>query len=168
LLSAGAHENMRPFGYARSFDMAEGSDVQRWATAISTDSQTDRKIIFRYAEAFSPTFDRASQPIRVFIVWKYKSERGQPMAEELQRMNLLENALEPVLDQGHVATLALVSTGEDLREWTYYAKSEDEFMARLNFAFAGMSPFPVEIHIAHDPKWNTYEEFRAGVREVVN
>ena len=148
--------------------MEDGSDVQRWATAISTDKQTDRKIIFRYAEAFSPTFDRASQPIRIFIVWKYQSERGQPTAEELQRMYLLEDALEPVLDHDHFATLAMVSTGEDLREWTYYAKSEDEFMARLNFAFAGMTSFPVEIHIAHDPKWDAYQQFRAGVKEVVN
>lgn len=148
--------------------MAGDSDVKTWATAISTDSQTDRQIIFRYAETFSPTFDRASQPIRIIIVWKYRSERGQPMGEEYQRMNLLEDALEPILDQNDFATLALVSTGEDLREWTYYAKSEDEFMARLNFAFAGMSAFPIEIHIAHDPQWDTYERFKAGVREVVN
>jgi Family of unknown function (DUF695) len=148
--------------------MADGSHVQTWATATSTDSQTDRRIIFRYAEAFSPTFDRASQPIRIVIVWKYQSERGQPVAEELQRMYHLEDALEPVLDRDHFATLALVSTGEDVREWTYFAKSEDEFMARLNFAFAGMSAFPIEIHIAHDPKWDTYQQFKAGVREVVN
>jgi hypothetical protein len=148
--------------------MADGSDVRRWATAISTDLQTDRRIIFRYAEAFSQSFDRTSQPIRIFIVWKYQSDRGQPKPEELQWMDLLENALEPVLDQDRFATLALVSTGEDLREWTYYAKSEDGFMARLNFAFAGMSPFPIEIHVALDPHWETYERFRAGVREVVN
>src|ERR1700694_3863645 len=113
--------------------MADDSAVQRWATAISTELQTDRRIIYRYAEAFSPTFERASQPIRIIIVWRYQSDRGQPMAEEHQRMNLLEDILEPVLDQDHFATLALVTTGEDLREWTYYAKSEDEFMARLNF-----------------------------------
>jgi len=83
-------------------------------------------------------------------------------------MNLLEDALEPVLDQTRFATLALVSTGEDLREWTYYAKSEDEFMARLNFAFAGMPAFPIEIHTAHDPTWGLYEQFKAGVKEVVN
>lgn len=82
-------------------------------------------------------------------------------------MDLLEDTLKPVLDQDF-ATLALVSTGEDLREWIYYAKSEDEFMARLNFAFAGMPPFPVEIHIAHDPKWETYQQFKTGVQEVVN
>jgi hypothetical protein len=148
--------------------MAGDSDAQMWATAISTDERNNRRIIFRYAKAFSPTFDRASQPVRIIIAWKYQSERGQPIDEEHQRMNLLEDALEPVLDQDHFATLALVSTSEDLREWTYYAKSEEEFMARLNFALAGISAFPIEIHTAHDPKWGMYEQFRAGVREDVN
>ena len=76
-----------------------------------------------------------------------------------------EEVLGPVLDQGSFATLALVSTGEDLREWIYYAQSEGEFAARFDYAFAGRSAFPVEIHTAHDPQWRTYEEFRAGVRE---
>ena len=71
-------------------------------------------------------------------------------------MNLLEDTLEPVLDQGLFATLALVSTVENLREWTCYAISEDEFMARLNYAPAGMSAFPIEIHIAQDPSWKMY------------
>jgi hypothetical protein len=76
-----------------------------------------------------------------------------------------EDVLGPVLDQGGFATLALVSTGEDLREWIYYAQSEGGFVARFDYAFAGRSVFPIEIHTAHDPQWRTYEEFRAGVRE---
>jgi hypothetical protein len=96
--------------------MAVGSDVQMWATAISTNVHNGRKIIFRYAKAFAPTFNRASQPIRIIIVWKYQSESGQPITEEHQRMNLLEDVLEPVLNEDGFATLALVSTGEDLRE----------------------------------------------------
>jgi hypothetical protein len=148
--------------------MAVGSDVRMWATAMSTNEQNGRKIIFRYAEAFSATFDRASQPIRIIIVWKYQSDSGQPLAEDRQRMNLLEDTLESALKDDGFATLALVSTGEDLREWTYYAKSEDEFMGRLNCAFAGMPAFPIEIHIATDPTWDVYQQFKAGVREVVN
>jgi hypothetical protein len=35
----------------------------------------------------------------------------------------------------------------------------------FDYAFAGGSAFPIEIHTAHDPQWRTYEEFRAGVRE---
>jgi len=148
--------------------MAVGSDVRMWATAISTNVDNGKKIIFRYAKEFSATFERDSQPIRIIIVWKYQSDSAQPIAEDRQRMNLLEDTLESVLKDEGFATLALVSTGEYSREWTYYAKSEVEFIARLNCAFAGMPAFPIEIHTASDPNWEAYEQFKAGVREAVN
>lgn len=143
--------------------MAVGSDVVTWATAVSTNSQNGRKIIFRYAEQLNPTFDRASQPIRFIIVWKYESKNGQPIAEEHQRMTLLEDTLESALEEEHCATLAMVSTGEGLREWTYYSKSDNEFMARLNYAFAAIPAFPIEIHSTSDPSWEVYEQFKTGV-----
>jgi hypothetical protein len=114
--------------------VAVGSNVTSWATAISTNTSNGRKIFFRFAEQFDQTFERGTQPIRTIIVWKYHSESGQPILEEHQRMNQMEDALELALDQNCFAMLALVSTGENLREWTYYSKSEDEFLARLNFA----------------------------------
>jgi hypothetical protein len=52
---------------------------------------------------------------------------GLPVTQEQIRMDEMEDGLEPIEESG-LATLALVSTGENLREWTYYAKSEDEFM----------------------------------------
>lgn len=149
----------------RESNMAVGSEVLTWATAVSTNGHNGRRIIFRYAEQLSPNFDRASQPIRIMIVWKYHSDNGQPIAEDLQRMTLLEDALESALEEDHFATLALVSTGEDLREWTYYAKSENEFLARLNYALAGTPAFPIEIHSARDQSWDMYEQFRTGVIE---
>jgi hypothetical protein len=145
--------------------MGIDSGVQVWATAISTNEHNDRKIMFRYAKELRPTFDRASQPIRFIIVWRYQSESGQPIADDYRRMNMLEDALESVLKQDGFATLALVSTGEGLREWTYYARSENEFMSRLNYAFAGMPAFPIEIHPAYDPGWDVYEQFKTGVKE---
>lgn len=145
--------------------MALGSNVRMWATAISTNAHDGRKIIFRYAKELSASFDQTCQPVRIIIVWKYESESGQPMTEDHQRMNQLEDMVESVLKPDGVATLALVSTGEDLREWTYYTKSEAEFMARLNYALAGMPAFPIEVHTAFDPSWDTYERFKAGVKE---
>src|SRR5215831_1404695 len=131
--------------------MAFGSNVRTWATAVSTNANNGRQIIFRYAQELSTSFDQASQPIRIIIVWKYKSESGQPMSEAHQRMNQLEDMLESVLKEDGFATLALVSTGEGLREWTYYTKSETEFMAWLNYALARLAAFPIEIHTASDP-----------------
>jgi len=156
---------LRPKGLAI---MAPDSEVQMWATAISTNANSGRKIIFRYAKQLSATLDRTSQPIRIIIVWKYQSDSGLPNAKDHQRMNLLEDTLESVLNGDRFATLALVSTGEDLREWTYYAKCENEFFDRLNNAFAGMPAFPIEIHTACDPSWAMYERFKAGVREVAS
>lgn len=83
-------------------------------------------------------------------------------------MNLLEDMLEPMIENGHFATLALVSTGEGLREWTYYAKSGDDFMDRLNIALRAKPAFPIEVHVASDPTWGMYYEFRAGVSDKVN
>jgi hypothetical protein len=145
--------------------MAFSSNVRSWATAISTNEQNGRRIVFRYVEELSASFDQACQPVRVIVVWKYQSENGQPTSADHKRMNELEDMLESVLNEDGFATLSLVSTGEDLREWTYYTKSEAEFMARLNYALAGMSAFPIEIHVASDPHWDVYERFRAGVKK---
>ena len=141
--------------------MAADSSVLVWATAKSTHSGNGRVIVWRYAKDLNPAFDRTSQPIRIIIIWKYESESGMPYKEGHARMNALEDALAPALAGDDFATLALVSTGENLREWTYYAKSEDEFMARLNYAFLGEELFPIEIDIQPDPKWSMYEKFRA-------
>jgi Family of unknown function (DUF695) len=145
--------------------MASGPRVQLWSTAISTNASNGRKIFFRFANVFGPEFTRETQPIRIIISWKYHSATGQPEGEEHQQMIQFEDVLSPVLEQGGFATLALVSTGEDLREWIFYAQSEGGFAARFDYAFAGRSPFPIEIQSAHDPQWRTYEEFRKGVRE---
>ena len=79
-------------------------------------------------------------------------------------MNHFEDLLEPMEDMGQFAILALVSTGEGLREWTYYTKSSDEFLDRLNAALLSEPAFPVEIDVASDPTWGMYNEFLAGVR----
>ena len=124
-------------------DMNDSPAVEVWATAISTNSTNGRRIIFRYAKELRPSFDRSVQPDRIVIVWKYVSENGQPNPDEHSDMNQSEDALERVLQGSQVATLALVSTGENLREWTYYAQSEDVFIERLNLALE-----PIEIHTA--------------------
>ena len=143
--------------------MTADSDIVTWATAVSTNADNGRKIIFRYVEHLRPTFNKTSQPIRAIIVWKYLSEDGQPIAEDYERMMLLEDALESAFETDRFGTLAIVSTGEDLREWTYYVRSEAEFMARLNYALAEKTAFPIEIHTASDPNWDVYEQFRVGI-----
>jgi len=145
--------------------ISTNAHAQTWATATSTNQSNGRVIIFRYISEFDPNFNRSSQPDRIILVWKYQSEKGMPVLEEQRRMDLMEDTLEPLMEMDRFATLALVSTGENLREWTYYAKSEREFLARLNKALAGISAFPINVHTAADPKWVMYEKFKAGMQK---
>jgi hypothetical protein len=142
------------------------SDEQTWATAILTNADNDTQFIFRYALTFSPTFDRATQPVRISIAWKYETAKGIPGTEDNERMTVLEDALESALEQDNFATLVLVATGGNLREWTYHAKSGAQFVARLNDALGHMPKFPIEIFVEDDPEWRVYQRFVAQVKSA--
>ena len=144
--------------------MATSSSAQVYATAISGNQSNGRVIVFRYIHDFGPGFDRATLPDRVILVWKYQSAGGMPAVEERQRMDALEDAVDPVVSRDRFATLVLVSTGENLREWIFYTRSQDEFLKRLNRALAGRPAFPIEIHTAADPQWTTFEKFKVRVQ----
>ncbi|MBH9579745.1 DUF695 domain-containing protein [Inhella proteolytica] len=136
-----------------------------WSLVTSKQESTGRAIIFRYLSEFPAGFSRAAYPDRVILVWRYQSSSGMPEQRERQRMDLLEDFLGPAVEANSKAKLVLVSTGENLREWIYYAKSEDEFIAKLNIALRGQPAFPIEIHAAPDPTWTSYEDFRRGVKQ---
>ena len=57
----------------------------------------------------------------------------------------MEDAIQVILGQDDAAILALVSTGENLREWTYSTRSEDEFIDRFKLALTGLPLFPIEL-----------------------
>ena len=143
--------------------MANQASAQEWATAVSRHEVADRAIVFRYVSSFAPHFDRATQPDRIIVVWNYQSESGMPSINERESMDRLEDTLSPHIESDSFATLALVSTGENYREWIYYAKSEREFMDRLDAALKDSPAYPIEIHSAADPAWTTYEEFVSGL-----
>lgn len=140
-------------------------EVTTWATAVSKQPSTGRAIIFRYAKSFRKGFQRADFPDRIILVWKYKSENGMPITSEHEAMDRMEDLIEPLIEKSGQCILALVSTGENLREWIFYARSEQEFLTALNKSLDGKPRFPIEVHASTDPQWSTYDRFINGVRE---
>ncbi len=132
--------------------------------AKSTRALSGDTIVYRYVQQWEPGFVQARQPVRVIVTWPYKGNRGMPATAELDRMDALEAALESLEATG-LATLALVTTGNDLREWTYYATSESAFISDLNKALKSSKPFPIEISIAEDPTWSTYLRFTSSIKQ---
>ena len=143
--------------------MPEMASAQVWATAISRNEAKGTAIIYRYVKEFPPGFVRNQQPDRIIVVCRYQGEKGMPSVEECDRMDDFEDALSP-LELAGFSTLALVSTGNELKEWTYYTQAEDAFLKRLNAALRSKAAFPVEIHASPDPDWTTYERFLIGVK----
>jgi hypothetical protein len=137
---------------------ADEGDV--WSIATSTRPSDGHRIIYRYRSQFAPSFQRASFPDRVVIVWKYASASGLPSTAERESMDRLEDLLAPHVEKTGVSTLVLVTTGEGLRQWFFYASSHQEFMARLNQALHGEPRFPIEIDLASDPKWTRFDTFK--------
>jgi hypothetical protein len=150
---------------AAALTFAGTTSAKTWDMYTSTDGATGRATIFRYISKFDVGFKRSAQPVRAIIVWTYKGTNGMPALSERQRMDAMEDLLGPVLELDEFSSLALVSTGEDLREWIYYTKSEEGFLTRLNQALGGHPAFPIEIHIADDPNWSSYQEFIDGLRK---
>jgi Family of unknown function (DUF695) len=150
---------------AVTLSAAGPSAAQSWATATSTHSSNGRVIVFRYISDFVAGFERSTQPVRVILVWKYKGRNGMPIPKVRERMDEMEDLLAPVVEADGFASLALVSTGENLREWIYYVKTEDGFLERINQALGGRSEFPIEIHTAQDPTWSNYQTFIDGLKQ---
>lgn len=140
------------------------SIAQVWATAVARNESEGTAIVYRYIKEFGKEFTRGEQPDRIIVVWRYQGDKGMPSLEEQARMDELEDALTPMQEDGF-STLALVSTGNNLKEWTYYARNGDEFFRRLNEALRTKQPFPIEIHAAPDPSWSTYAKFTAIVKQ---
>jgi hypothetical protein len=134
-----------------------------WSTAVATRPSDGHRIIHRYRSEFGSSFKRSAYPDRVVIAWRFKSGNGMPSAADVEAMDRMEDLLAPHVEQTSLAILALVSTGEGLREWVYYTKSQSEFMAKMNEALQGRPRLPVEIDLWKDPQWTRYEEFVRSV-----
>lgn len=145
--------------------MAAASAAQTWATATAKNPDSGRVIVYRYLKELPSGFDKAAQPDRFIISWKYEGERGMPEPTERQRMDAMEDALEAMVVGGQSATLAVVSTGNNLRRWVYYVQSKQDFAARLNRAREAMPGLPLELRSEPDLGWKTYEAFKATIRE---
>lgn len=142
---------------------AESSEALIWATAVSKHATKDRAIVFRYAEGFREGFQRSSLSHRVILSWRYESPSGMPSTSEREAMERMEDLLATHVEKSGFALLTLVSTGENLREWVYYASSERAFLAALNDALAGHPLVPIEIQASPDPDWSTYSSFRRNL-----
>lgn len=129
-----------------------------WWTA-PTESESGRLImvtgrkdidIFRSNERFK---------IRIEVTWKYEGdENGMPDTATSQLMEEAQNALQNEFHKDPVAVLTGIFTGDDQRDWIFYATSTHIFGKKINKALADFPQLPISIYAENDPEWQEYDE----------
>lgn len=133
--------------------------VDSWKLLRSTHPDTQRSILFRYAESFREGFKRSELPHRVVLVWRYETPSGMPSPAARKLMDQLEDRLIDLIDVPGESVLVLVSTGENLREWIFYVRSSERFLDALNGRLGEGDKHSLDVHAADDSSWTTYQTF---------
>jgi hypothetical protein len=128
-----------------------------WALAEASDD--GRPLVFRFRTGFPSTVKRSRFPLMIAITWRFESDSGMPSNREKASMDDLEESLSHVVESTGKAVLTVIVTGNEVREWQFYTRSQDEFMRLLNQALAGKPRFPIEISTDDDPDWEAYSKF---------
>ncbi len=107
--------------------------------------------------------DRTQFPYLLELTWTFFSRRaGQPDEAEEERMDELEDLLEENLERMGEAVLMAVITGKGQRVWLWYIRDVETTERLFNQALAEKEPYPIEINILLDGKWQQYQKIRAS------
>jgi hypothetical protein len=86
------------------------------------------------------------------ITWRY-GDVGLPSKSQNGAMHEFEHAIEELADANANSLLAQVRTGFGEKNWLFYARSKERFMAGLNRRLSGRREFPLQIVFHDDPAW---------------
>jgi len=141
----------------------ESAAGDNWMVAQGLDG--DKRVIFRLLGRRPVSVDTEQYRHLISISWPYEpeNEAGLPSPEQADRMTLLEARLVPALETSRAAFLAIVATGNGLRQWHWYCRDPDETMTLVNQALADCEPFPVEFSLDDDPQWEAHAQLRGSI-----
>lgn len=131
----------------------------------ATGQEDGNALIFRSLKAVPAGVHEADLPHRVVILWRYETDlNGMPDADANSAQIALEDALLP-LDMNEIGRQMLVVTGNNRKEWLWYVKDFDSWIAQLNQRLTTSPVYPIDISHSYEPQWSSYKDFIAGVSE---
>lgn len=129
-----------------------------WWTA-PTESESGRLIMVTGRKDIDNFRSNERFKIRIEVTWKYEGdENGMPDAATSQLMEEAQNALQNEFHKDPVAVLTGIFTGDDQRDWIFYATSTHIFGKKINKALADFPQLPISIYAENDPEWQEYDE----------
>jgi len=131
-----------------------------WSLAQAVNHETGETGILRTRTCKPRRADLESLTTAVVITWPYQSPNGMPPSEINQQQLHFERALDPLSADHENSELVQVFTGMGQKEWTFYARSREAFMADLNRLLGGHPRYPLAINFYEDPAWQIWGENR--------
>jgi hypothetical protein len=101
--------------------------------------------------------EKQALPFKVRVIWKYVSKTFRPRSRDLVRMDEMEALILPAVEEKGLAKWVCTLTGEKRRVWTFYTRSDDAFIARVQAALAPSGPYPIELSAGKEPAWRADE-----------
>ena len=129
-----------------------------WWTA-PTESESGRLIMVTGRKDIDNFRSNERFKIRIEVTWKYEGgENAMPDTATSQLMEEAQNALQNEFHKDPVAVLTGIFTGDDQRDWIFYATSTHIFGKKINKALADFPQLPISIYAENDPEWQEYDE----------
>ena len=119
-----------------------------------------KPLLFRIRQR-APAFANQDDFTRLLTVsWAYESDdSGMPPEEVSERMQTLEDLLIAPIEIEQQGFLAVVATGNNVRDWLWYIRDRQTIANIVNVALGNEEPFPIELNVEEDPMWETYRNF---------
>jgi len=126
-----------------------------------------KPLLFRIRAAAPHYATKKGYPKLLAITWRFdpNANNGMPLPDVVERMQQLEDLLDPAFADARQAFLTVVATGNGVREWQWYAKDANAVMGLVNQTLGELDPFPVQFSFQDDPGWLGYARF-LSIREA--
>jgi hypothetical protein len=136
--------------------------------AILEAEEDGAPLLFRFRSDI-PVKETNDFPYLISILWIYDGKRngGMPDDGTLAMMDRVEDALDWIDDSG-AAFLMVAVTGNNRREWIWYASDREHYMAQVNRALPRQQKFPLDFATSEDPSWQTYRAIRDAANPPEN
>ena len=91
-------------------------------------------VIYAFVNEMPEDKVRSSLTWLTIISWEYdgSSNNGMPLHDDNQGMIAVEDAIEELIENGHLLRHAYSRTGNNLKELCYYINDQDQFLKALN------------------------------------
>ena len=121
--------------------------------------ENELPVIMKFVNELPEKKTISKLPFLTVVSWKYDGteNNGMPISEVNNRMITLEEAIENSMHSTDLFTHVYSRTGNNLKEFAYYTKSQKDFMEILNRTLEKHDAYPIEINFYEDKEWSEFK-----------